>query len=333
MQVRNDSKRFSIDLDLLQDDQTFTLRGYLFLKQKSNGLEGGRQWMFRQMLRQRGKLRLRGKDKTWKLHNVRRYLAKWKELLEQVLFGVHSTYSSLTQGTELIAICHRNGALQDRNHFIIDGTSSIVIRYHKSQQLFGTPKIIPRFPTWHVNQILVVSLVYAQPFYEYLLVETQNQKISDHLQYNEKGPWETEHLTHVIKRQTILRLRHRFHTLDFCHIVISIGQEVVLDKFAEGYKEELSEVEEPKKEMDNPIELQSGRGEAMGTSQYGVRADIVKYMTPKLIETFQPISEGQYCFLGLASVGSQMLQKPSQLSGTTIVANSTSFVNKSKRVV
>ena len=333
MWVRDDSKRFSIDLDLLQDDQTFTLRGYSFLKQKSNGLEGGRQWMFRQMLRQRGKLRLRGKNKTWKLRNVRRYLAKWKELLERVLFGVHSTYGSLARGTELTAIRHRNGALQDRNHFIIDGTSSIVIRYHKSQQLFGTPKIIPRFPAWRVNQILVVSLVYAQPFCEYLLVETQNQKISDHLWYDEKGPWETEHLTRVIKRQTALGLGHRFHTLDFRHIVISIGREVVSDKFAEGYKEELGEVEEPEKEMDDPIELQSGRGEAMGASRYGVRADIVKHMTPKLIETFRPISEGWHRFLGLASVGSQMLQKPSHLSGATVVATSTSLVNKSKRVV
>ena len=32
MWVRDDSKRFSIDLDLLQDDQTFTLYGYSFLK-------------------------------------------------------------------------------------------------------------------------------------------------------------------------------------------------------------------------------------------------------------------------------------------------------------
>ena len=30
------------------------------------------------------------------------------------------------------------------------------------------------------------------------------------------------------------------------------------DKFAKEYKEELSEVEEPKKEIDDPIELQSG---------------------------------------------------------------------------
>ncbi|KEF50790.1 uncharacterized protein A1O9_13158 [Exophiala aquamarina CBS 119918] len=331
MWVRDDSKRFSIDLDIIQDDQTFTLRGYSFLKQSSNGLDGGRQWMFRQMLRQRGKLRLRSKDRTWKLRNVRRYLVKWKEVLERLLFGVHSSYGSLARGTELTAIRFRNGSLQDRNHFIIDGTSSIVIRYHKSQQLFGTPKIIPRFLPWRVGQLLVVYLVYVQPFCEYLLIETQNQKISDHIWYNEKGPWETEHLTRVIKRQTALGLGYRFHTLDFRHIVISIGREVVSDKFAEGYKEELGEVEEPEREMDDPIELQSGRGDATGASRYGVRSDIVKHMTSKLIETFRPISEGWHRFLGLASVGAQLLSKPSHLSGTTIATTSTSSVDQGKR--
>ena len=43
--------------------------------------------------------------------------------------------------------------------------------------------------------------------------------------------------------------------LDFRYIIISIGREIVLDKFAKEYKEELSEVEEPEKEMDNPIKL------------------------------------------------------------------------------
>jgi superfamily II DNA helicase RecQ len=332
MWVRDESKRFSIDLDIIQDDQTFTLRGYSFLKQSSNGLEGGRQWMFRQMLRQRGKLRLRNKDKTWNLRNVRRYLVKWKEVLERLLFGVHSTYGSLARGTELTAIRFRNGALQDRNHFMIDGTSSIVIRYHKSQQLFGTPKIIPRFLPWRVGQLLVIYLVYVQPFCEYLLVETQNRKISDHIWHDEKGPWETEHLTRVIKRQTALGLGYRFHTLDFRHIVISIGREVVSDKFAEGYKEELGEVEEPEKEMDDPIELQSGRGDAMGASRYGVRADIVKHMTPKLIETFRPISEGWHRFLGLASVASQLSSMSSHFSSTTVTAPKSSAV-KGKRGV
>ena len=41
----------------------------------------------------------------------------------------------------------------------------------------------------------------------------------------------------------------------------------------------------------------------MNASRYGVYADIVKHITPKLIETFRSISESWYRFLGLASVG------------------------------
>lgn len=333
MWVRDESQRFRVDLDLIQDDQTFTLRGYSFIKQSSNGLEGGRPWMFRQMLRQRGKFRLRGRDQTWKLRNIRRYLAKELDFLELLAFCIHSTYGSVARGTELTAIRHRNGALQDRNHYIIDGASAIIIRYYKSQQLFGTPKVIPRFPPWRVNQMMVIYLAYARPLCEYLLVETQNRKISDHLWYDEKGPRETDWLTRIIKRQTALGLGHRLHTLDFRHLVVSIGREVVSDQFAEGYKEELGEVEEPEQQVEDPLELQSGRGEAFGATRYGVRADIVKHMTPKLIETFRPISEGWHRFLGLASVASQLVSTGPHLSGTTIDATATSSTGPQKRPI
>jgi len=102
---------------------------------------------------------------------------------------------------------------------------------------------------------MVVYLIYVQPLRELLLAETQNQKISDHIWYDERGPWETEHLTRVIKRETALGLGHRFNTLDFRHITISIGRVVVDDRFAQGYKDEIGEIEEPEQECEDPIKL------------------------------------------------------------------------------
>ncbi len=91
----------------------------------------------------------------------------------------------------------------------------------------------------------MVYLIYVQPFREYLLVQTQNQTQCDYIWHGPKGPWETDHLTRVIQRETGIGLGHRFHTLDFRHIVISIGRVVVNERFAAGYKEELGEIEEP----------------------------------------------------------------------------------------
>jgi len=52
-------------------------------------------------------------------------------------------------------------------------------------------------------------------------------------------------LTRVIKRETVLGLGYRFNILDFRHITISIGRVVVDDRFAQGYKDEIGEIEEP----------------------------------------------------------------------------------------
>jgi len=57
----------------------------------------------------------------------------------------------------------------------------MITRYHKSQALFDTPKIIPRFLPHRVGQLLVVYLAYLQLFREYLLMQVQGQGWSDHI--------------------------------------------------------------------------------------------------------------------------------------------------------
>ena len=75
----------------------------------------------------------------------------------------------------MLSVRFRNGGFQDRNIFIMDGQVVVITRYHKSQALFNTPKIIPRFLPYRVRQLLVVYLAYLQPFREYLLVQVQGQ--------------------------------------------------------------------------------------------------------------------------------------------------------------
>lgn len=48
--------------------------------------------------------------------------------------------------------------LQERNVFVIDGQVMFVTRCHKSQALFGRPKVIPRFMPWRVGQLVAVFL-------------------------------------------------------------------------------------------------------------------------------------------------------------------------------
>lgn len=310
MWTKDVSQRFTIDLDILEDDLPFTRRGWSFLKRESNHLENGYDWMAAKMSIQRGKRRLLRADGTWNLRAVRRWLQQATSFAQRGLFATHSSYGPVSRGTEITAIRFRNGALADRNFFIIDGSACIITRYHKSQQLFDTPKVIPRFVPWRVGQLLVIYLAYVQPFREVLLSETQHLDPSDHLWHDDKGPWETDHLTRIIKRETALGLGHRFNTLDFRHITIGIGRRVVSEQFSQGHKDETGEIEEPEREGEDPIELQSGRTEAMGASRYAVPADIIKHLSVRSIDTFRPLSEGWHRFLGLSSVNPQLSAPP-----------------------
>ncbi|KAK5189319.1 hypothetical protein LTR47_011879 [Exophiala xenobiotica] len=309
MWTSDSAQRFTVDLDKLEDDLPFTRRGWSFLKRESNQLENGYDWIAAKASTQRGKRRLLRVNGTWQLRGVRRWLQHATYFLERLLFAVHSTYGPVSRGTEITAIRFRNGATADRNFFIIDGGACIITRYHKSQQLFDTPKVIPRFLPWRVGQLAVLYLVYVQPFRELLLSETQNLDPSDHIWHNDKGPWETDQLTRVIKRETALGLGHRFNTLDFRHIAIGVGRRVVGNQFGQGHKDEVGEIEEPEQEGEDPIELQSGRTEAMGASRYAVPADIIKHLSVRSLDTFRPLSEGWHRFLGLVSVHSQLWEK------------------------
>ena len=84
-------------------------------------------------------------DKTWRMTRVREYGQRVRDFLELLLGLIHITAGQPARGEEITPIRHRNGFLQERNIFAIDGQMAFVTRYHKSQALFGRPKVIPRF--------------------------------------------------------------------------------------------------------------------------------------------------------------------------------------------
>jgi hypothetical protein len=59
----------------------------------------------------------------------------------------------------------------------------------------------------------------------------------------------------VITDQTTRSLGHRYTTLNYRHIVVSIGRVVVGDRFAAGYIEEIREVKEAEEDGESGLEL------------------------------------------------------------------------------
>jgi superfamily II DNA helicase RecQ len=191
--------------------------------------------------------------------------------------------------------------LQDRNVYIVDGQVMTVVRYHKSMSQWDKPKVVPRFLPSCLGQVVVIYLAYIQPFKEYLNVEVLGGGFSDYVWADEQGPWKTERLTRVLKRETGKRLGVKLHTLDYRHAAVGIGRVVVGESFSRGYQDEVGEVEEAEvdEEEESALELQNARTTAMGVGNYSVPIDIVKHLSVRSIEAFRPLSMLWHCFLGV----------------------------------
>jgi len=82
---------------------------------------------------------------------------------------------------------------------------------------------------------MTIYLTYVQPFMEMLSVEIDRGcKWSDYIWADEFGPWETQKLTDVMKRETAKRLGVTLGTYDYRHVAVFIGRDHVGKAFAKG---------------------------------------------------------------------------------------------------
>jgi hypothetical protein len=298
------AERFQIPLGIIQDDVTFSQRGYSFLSRPDNELAGSLEETITKMMASTEGCKLRNSENSaWQPRAVRRYIRQVEKFLELLLFLTHVTGGQPARGTEITSARYRNGYMQDRNIFIIDGQVVFISRYHKSQAIWDKPKVIPRFLPWRVGQLFAVFLAYVQPLAEHLRSERLGICPTDYIWASATGPWETNRLSQIIARHTETWLGCRLTTLDYRHVVITIGREVVSKEFGQGTQEALTEGEweEPEMQLESGLDLQAGRTELTGTLRYGVEMGVVSHLSHRSIQLFQHLSGQWHRFLQLSS--------------------------------
>lgn len=290
-----DDRREQINLKEIVDDVTFTKRGCSFVSNSENQLADGLEWM---MKREGERLQV---DGGWDVRRVKKYLRRVTKYLELLLFAVHVTSGQPGRGTEITSMRHRNGCLQDRNMFVVDGDFMTVTRYHKSASQFDKPKVVPRFLPPRLGQLLVLYLARLQPFQEYLTVHVLHGGYSDYVWADEQGPWGTDRLTRILKQETGKRLGEALSTNKYRHTAVGIGREKVARSFAYGYQDEVDDDEEPEVDEgeEDVMELQNGRSTSTGQAVYSVPINIIKHLSSRSIETFRPLSMAWHRFLGV----------------------------------
>ena len=298
-----DWQRFEIDLMSINDDLASVQRGESFVTRAANQLGGKEGLMADRMMSAKKSKRLRV-EKKWRTTRVREYGQRVRDFLELLLALIHMTAGQPARGEEITPIRHRNGFLQERNIFVIDGQVMFVTRYHKSQALFGRPKVIPRFLPWRVGQLLAVFLMHVQEFKEDLDQQTNGLPRSDHLFYDKHGSWSTENLTKVLQRETAIRMELKLGTLDYRHAVISIGRKYIGPGFMRELKVNDQMEDEGTDVLDDQVEtvfnLQSAH-QGGAALRYGVRGDIVHSLSEESLLVFGELSDKWHVFLGLHS--------------------------------
>jgi hypothetical protein len=191
--------RFAIDLSIIQDDLSSQDRGGSWVSNPANALGGKNVWMLNRMQAGKKRKQLRNRErKLWSMSKVREYAQLEERSKKLLLAAVNITAGQPARGEEITPIRFRNGFLQARNIYVVDGQVIFVTRYHKSQALFGEPKVIPRFLPWRVGQLMALYQVYVQAFKEDVEQLTNGLPRSDHLWHDKNGSWSTEHLTKVL---------------------------------------------------------------------------------------------------------------------------------------
>jgi hypothetical protein len=92
---------------------------------------------------------------------VRRHLRHIQRFLELLSLAVHVAGGQPARGPELLSIRWRNGLLQDRNLYVIDGQVAVVTRYHKTQSQWDKPKVVVHFLPKAVGQLVAAYLLYS----------------------------------------------------------------------------------------------------------------------------------------------------------------------------
>ena len=134
------------------------------MQHHDNKLRDKLAWMLTRTEQTEQGRRLQLSNGQWNIKQVKRYLRCVDRFLMLLMTCVHVTSGQPGRGSEITTMRHRNGLLQDRNLFIMDGQVMTVVRYHKSQSQWDKPKVVPRFLPPQLGQVMVMYLAYLQPF-------------------------------------------------------------------------------------------------------------------------------------------------------------------------
>lgn len=135
----------------------------------------------------------------------------------------------------------------------------------------------------------------------------------DYVWSNGDTPWDSDRLSRVLAVATAQKLGVQLGIRDYRHVAIAVGRVVVGPRFGSGLRKDVTQLrngqgdgdssdsgdDEGDGEGEDPLELQAGRTSAIGHTAYAVRADLVRGLSIRSLDTFRSLSYTWHEFLEL----------------------------------
>jgi superfamily II DNA helicase RecQ len=305
-----DDVRFVIPLATIEDDLTQTVRGQSFVH--SNGLDGKEVQMLEDLVAGRRKRHFLDKQGQWKWAGIRKYLKLVKKFEEFLLVLVHFTGGQPSRGEEITGLRLVNGINRDRNVFVIDGEVVLVTQYHKSLAHFDSPKVVPRFLTARIGQLMAMYMIYIRPLTDRWEAERwalcdKMCPASDFIWHGENGPWESSRMSVAIAKWTQHYMGRRITLQDWRHIAIAISKKHARQRGVAKADFEDSDDGDDAERYEAPDDLAAAHT-GQTAANYGVTIDVLKRLTADSLEVFGQVSRRWHRFLGCA--GQQTPSEP-----------------------
>lgn len=163
-----------LDLDSLVDNPSQSRDGFSFLQDPRNRFSvNGETWLYHRVVRE-SRLRRKwidtqvvsGDDSVaWRIPTITRHFRAVTRFKRNLYALVHPSIGGPWRGSEGPTIQYRNSADSDgRGMFISHGMVQFTTGYHKGYGHSGKPKIIHRFASKEVSELIVYYLWLAEPF-------------------------------------------------------------------------------------------------------------------------------------------------------------------------
>ncbi|OBT83214.1 hypothetical protein VE02_08215 [Pseudogymnoascus sp. 03VT05] len=242
--------------------------GYQYLLKRAR--KGSKEWQLLQ----------RAADGSYKWNDSQKqaYLNEERQFLRKLMVTLHVIGGQPARGPEIRSIKVSNSVYSARNIYVINGQMCFLTMYDKARKRRGNTDYIVQFLPNKVSQVLAQAL---------------DQRESEYLFGDGRGPWAGEELTQALSKATTIRIAVR-HLLRASK-TWEKDDEVDEGEFAEGDdKEELEQ-----NTFRHIMVRQSGHGLRVAQAHYTVDGAFLHRLGLELITAFEQASLAWHELLGL----------------------------------